>query len=237
LALNCTETLSDKVPRGCSGFLVNDDLQKGLIWNESQRWTTNKVHRLRDQSTRHSNIDSCLLAIPSEYPDLDTSHLESMNRIWNSFLQLVFNCRRTEEEHFLLNDFSRLIQRVAATIDRLRRLIIDRGPFLVLLLWYIPVGEAECSQSISSIFLESSGSVGPSSSCRSTNLEVDHSGIRIRLVGTESLEYNGISTLAVQLDFSIWTSDNCRHALPGRIELADVKDLEFLIYSVDFDEN
>ena len=66
---------------------------------------------------------------------------------------------------------------------------------------------------------------------------MDHSGIRIRLVGTESLEYNGISTLAVQLDFSIRTSDNCRHALPGRIELADVKDLEFLIYSVDFDEN
>jgi hypothetical protein len=115
---------------------------------------TNKVHRLRDQATRHSNVDSRLLAITGEHPDLDASHLESMDRIWNSVLQLVFNCRRTEEEHFLLNDFSRLIQSFTATIDCLCRLIIDRGPFLVLLLWYISVREAESSQSFSSVFLE-----------------------------------------------------------------------------------
>lgn len=120
----------------------------------NQRSSTNEVHRLRDQATRHPDVDGRLLAITSKHPDLDASHLEGMDRIRDSILQLVFNCCRTEEEHFLLNDFSRLIQRFPATIDCLCRLIIDRGPFLVLLLWYISVGEAECSQPISSVFLE-----------------------------------------------------------------------------------
>lgn len=121
---------------------------------ETKDGATNKVHGLRDQATRHSDVDGCLLAITSEHPDLDASHLESMDRIGNSFLQLVLDRRRAEEEHVLLDDFSRLIQSFTATIDCLCRLIIDRGPFLVLLLWYISVGEAECSQPISSVFLE-----------------------------------------------------------------------------------
>jgi hypothetical protein len=66
---------------------------------------------------------------------------------------------------------------------------------------------------------------------------VDQSGICVRLIATESLKYDGVSTLAVQLDSPIRASDDCRHALPCRIELANVKDLEFLIHAVDFDEN
>ena len=66
---------------------------------------------------------------------------------------------------------------------------------------------------------------------------MDQSGVCIRLIGIEPLKYDGVSTLAVQLDSSIWTSDDCRHAFSCRIELANVKDLEFLIYAVGFDEN
>lgn len=66
---------------------------------------------------------------------------------------------------------------------------------------------------------------------------MDQSGICKRLIGAESFKYDGVSTLAVQLDSPIRTSDDCRHALPCRIEFANVKDLEFLIYAVDFDKN
>ena len=105
------------------------------------------------------------------------------------------------------------------------------------MLWYISVGEAECSQSTSSVFLEGIELSWTPDSRRSTNLEVDQSGIGIRLIGTESLKYDSVGTLAVQLDSPIWTSDDCGHALPRRIKFANVKDLEFLIHAIDFDEN
>ena len=160
-----------------------------------------------------------------------------MDRIGDSILQLVLDCRGTEEEQVLLDDFSCLIQSVTTTVDRLCRLIIDRGPFLVLLFWYLSVGEAECPQSISRVFLEGIDLSRTPGSHRSTDLEVDKSGICIRLIGTEALSNDGVGTLAVQLDSPIRTSDDCGHALPRRIELANVKDLEFLIHAVDLDEN
>lgn len=43
-----------------------------------------------------------------------------------------------------------------------------------------------------------------------------------RLVGTESLEDNRIGAFAVKLDPSIRSTDNGRHALPRRVEFADI---------------
>ena len=57
------------------------------------------------------------------------------------------------------------------------------------------------------------------------HLQVNKRLFGVRLIFAEALQYHGIRALAKEFDFAIWTPNDRRHALPSRVELADIDDL------------
>lgn len=57
------------------------------------------------------------------------------------------------------------------------------------------------------------------------------------LVVTQTFQNDGVSSLRVDFDLAVGTSDNCRHALPCRVKLADIQNLEFLRLALDIYEH
>lgn len=72
---------------------------------------------------------------------------------------------------------------------------------------------------------------------RDTDLEVGRRSLSIRAATGETLVDDSVSALAVQLDLAARRPDDRRHALPGRIEFADVEDLILLVPPEDVDED
>jgi hypothetical protein len=66
---------------------------------------------------------------------------------------------------------------------------------------------------------------------------MDHGSLSIRLVGTEALQDDSIGPFAIDFNFSIRASDDSRHALPRRVELANIKDLILKRLALNFDKN
>lgn len=46
-------------------------------WNRS----ADQIHRLRNETTRHANVDRGLLSVAGQHPDLDAGDLQGVNRI------------------------------------------------------------------------------------------------------------------------------------------------------------
>lgn len=84
---------------------------------------------------------------------LDTGHLQIVNGVRDTVLELVFNSRCTQEEEIFLNKFSGFIKCFTATIDGCSRLIIDGDPLLVFLLGDISTSNAERAKTVSGVFL------------------------------------------------------------------------------------
>lgn len=66
---------------------------------------------------------------------------------------------------------------------------------------------------------------------------MDKSLLSVRLILAEASKDGRIGALAVELDLSIGSADDGRHALSCTVKLADVQDLKFLLHSADVDKN
>lgn len=74
---------------------------------------------------------------------LDTSHLESVDRIRYTFLQLVFDGGGTEQEHILLDELRGLVQSITAAVDSRGSLVIDSDPLTVFRFRNVTRGNAK----------------------------------------------------------------------------------------------
>lgn len=63
-----------------------------------------------------------------------------------------------------------------------------------------------------------------------------HSLFDEQLMLAQPLENDRVRTFTVQLDLAVRRTDDRRHALPGRIELAHVQDLVLVRPSLDVDK-
>lgn len=61
--------------------------------------------------------------------------------------------------------------------------------------------------------------------------------VGIGLIWAQTLEDNGIRALAVKLDLPIRAANDSRHALPGRIELANIQYLVLLSDAENIDKD
>ena len=85
--------------------------------------------------------------------NLDTGHLQRMNGIWNTILELIFNGSRAQQEHILLDDLRSFIQSFTASIYSRSCPVVDRYPFPIFSFRNITVGDAKGSKTLSSIVL------------------------------------------------------------------------------------
>jgi hypothetical protein len=116
---------------------------------------THKIHRLRNETAGHADVNSRLLSIASQNPYFDAGLLKRMNRIRDTLLQLVLDGSGPQQKQVLFNHFGRVIQSLTTPIDRGRRLIIDHRPLLIFFFGQVSVGNAKCSQTFRSIVLQS----------------------------------------------------------------------------------
>ena len=72
---------------------------------------------------------------------------------------------------------------------------------------------------------------------RATDLEMRESLLREGLVLAESLQDDRVRALAEELDLAVRAPHDGRHALPRRVELADVEDLVLEALAVDVHEH
>jgi hypothetical protein len=96
-----------------------------------------QIHRFRYQSARHANIDGSLLSVPSQNPNLDSSHLQRMYRIRYAILEFIFNGSCAKQEKIFLDQFRSLIQSFSTTINSIRSLIVNSNPLFVFFLWNV----------------------------------------------------------------------------------------------------
>lgn len=61
--------------------------------------------------------------------------------------------------------------------------------------------------------------------------------LSVRVVLAESSQNDSIGTFAVELDATVRHADDGRHALPRRVEFADVKHLILLLLPASLDEH
>lgn len=61
-----------------------------------------KFHVLLDQLATLSDLDRCLLLVPSEHPDLDVGFDENVDCLWDAILQLILDCGRSHILQVLL---------------------------------------------------------------------------------------------------------------------------------------
>jgi hypothetical protein len=133
LILDGGEPFLDKVLRRVCRFLVDNNLDGTQVTIDSDATVTHQVHALGDETARHPNVDSCLLAIAGKDPDLDASLLERMNCVGHALLEFVFNGRRSKEQHILLDELGRRIKSVTAILKCGCRASIDLSPLHILL--------------------------------------------------------------------------------------------------------
>lgn len=201
LILDRIELLHQTFPRGLHRFLIHDD----------------QGHILADELARHSDIDSSLLSVASQNPDLDARSLESVDSLWDTVLKPVFNGSSTEEEEVLFNEFGGLVEFLASVVDCRSGLVVDPRPLLVLVLGNNTHGQTESPETFGSIVLK-----------------VDESLFSEWIVLRKTLEDNGISALGVETNLAIRATQNRRHTLPSRVEFADVEQFIFIFLPANF---
>lgn len=62
------------------------------------------------QFARVGNVDSCLLLVPCQHPDLDAGFVKGIYRLGDSLLQTVFNASGTYKCTNVQQDYKRLSQ-------------------------------------------------------------------------------------------------------------------------------
>lgn len=84
---------------------------------------------------------------------LDPGHLQRMNGVRHALLKLVLDSSCSEQEHVPLDELRGIVERITATVDCRRGLVVDRDPLPILCLGDVATGDAERAQAIRSVIL------------------------------------------------------------------------------------
>lgn len=101
-----------------------------------------------------------ILPIPLESVQathLDTRHLQRMDRLWDTLLELVLDSSRTKQEHIPLDKLRSVVERLPTSVDRRSRLVVDGRPLAVFRLGNIARSDTERPQTIRRIILQIDG--------------------------------------------------------------------------------
>ena len=155
-----------------------------------------QIHRLRDEPAGVPDVDRSLLAITRQHPHVNASRLQRRDRIRHALLQLVFNCRRTQQVHIPLEFLSYSIQRSLASVKLGSGCLVPLCPCLVLRRLERATRNAERPQTIGRI-----------------RLEVLERHIYMWLGGPQSRQNDSVRAFAIHDDAPIRLADDRRHPL------------------------
>ena len=155
-----------------------------------------------------------------DYSNLDAGLLQSVYSIRDTILQAIFDRSGAKELKVDLDDFRNLVKRLCASGELSCGIVVHDRPLGVFIFGDLSVCEAQRSKTFSGVIFQ-----------------MDKSRFGEFLILCQALENDGISAFCVESDSTVGTSDDCRHAFPGRVEFADIQNLELLRPAIDLDEN